>query len=99
MSSVQIERKDFYGQIISKNNTKNYHIFFNNQIDIIDVRSYKLFNKIRDGESYDDDDFFEDDENISEKKGNFIDNYQKTECDNCPNKDPRGLSRGGCYIF
>ena len=99
MSSVQIERKDFNGQIISKNNKKNYHIFFNDQIDIIDVRSYKKFNRIRDGESFSDDDFFEEDENINEKKGSFIDSYQKTECDNCPTTDPRGFSRGGCYIF
>ena len=99
MSSIQIERRDFNGQIIEKNNKKNYHIFFNDQIDIINVRSYKIYNKIRDGESFDDDDFFVDEENINGKKGNFIDSYQKTEYDNCPNRDPKSFSRGGCYIF
>ena len=99
MVENESERRDFNGQIISKNNKKNYHIFFTDKIDIINVRIYKIFNKIRDGESFDDDDFFEDYKDIKENKGNFIDNYQKIECDNCPNRDPRGFSRGGCYIF
>ena len=97
MASVQMIRKDSNGQIISKNNKKNYHIIINNKIDIINVKSYKLFNKIKDEESSDDNDFFGDDETNIEKKENFIETYQKVECVNCSNRDPKAFSR--CFIF
>ncbi len=98
MASAEIMRKDKNGQIISKENYKNYHIYINNNIDIINVKSYKMYNKIRgEGEDYNED-FFED-EDKEEKKENFIDTYEKTECGECSNKDPHSLSKGMCFIF
>ena len=93
----KIMRKDKNGQIISKDNYKNYHININTNIDIINVKSYKIYNKIREGENYEED-FFED-ENYEEKKENFIETYEKTECNECPNSDPHSFSKGGCFIF
>ena len=97
MASTEIIRKDINGQIMSKEDYKNYHINFNSKIDIINVKSYKIYNKIRDGENYDED-FLEDEEN-QEKKENFIENYQKVECEDFTNKDPRAFSKGICLIF
>ncbi len=101
MASVGILRKDINGQIISKKNIKNYHININTTIDVINVKSYKIYNKIREEESFDENEFFEnqDEEEKEEKKENFIDTYEKTECEEVVNKDPRGLSHGGCSIF
>ena len=101
MASVGVLRKDINGQIISKNNYKNYHINFNTNIDIINVKSYKIYNKIRGEENLDENEYFEnkEEEEKEEKKENFIDTYEKTECDDVVNKDPRGLSHGGCIIF
>ena len=98
MATTQIIRKDVNGQIISKTNNKNYHICFKENIDIINVKSYKIYNKIREGEFYEDV-FFQDEEDNDEKKENFIETYEKTECDECPNKDPKSFSKGGCSIF
>ena len=98
MSSNEIIRKDIKGQIISKENYKNYHINFNSKIDIINVKSFKIYNKIREGESYDEE-FFEDEEEQEEQKENFIENYQKAECEEFINKDPQAFSKGSCLIF
>ena len=98
MASTEIIRKDINGQIISKENYKNYHININTKIDIINVKSYKIYNKIRDGENYDEE-FFEDEDDKEEKKENFIETYQKVECEDFKNKDPHAFSRGGCLIF
>ena len=59
MASSVILRKDIYGQIISKENYKNYHININSKIDIVNIKSYKIYNKIREGDCYDDE-LFED---------------------------------------
>ena len=100
MASVGILRKDINGQIISKNNYKNYHINFNTTIDIINVKSYKIYNKMGEGENYEEDEYFENqEEDIEEKKENFIETYEKAECDDVVNKDPKGFSHGGCIIF
>ena len=98
MNSTEIIRKDINGQIISKENYKNYHINFNTKIDIINVKSYKIYNKIREGENYDGE-FFEGEEDQEEKKENFIESYQKAECEEFTNKDPHAFSKGGCLIF
>ena len=98
MTSNEIIRKDIYGQIISKENYKNYHINFNTEIDIINVKSYKIYNRIRDGENYVEE-FFEDEDDKEEKKGNFIESYQKVECEDFKNNDPHSFSKGGCLIF
>ena len=101
MATAQILRKDAKGQIISKDNNKNYHICFNDNIDIINIKSYKIYNKIREGEDYDDDEFFkeEEEEDTEEKKENFIEGYQKAECNDCSNKDPSAFSKASCFIF
>ena len=99
MSAVEISRKDINGQIISKDNFKNYHINFNNNIDIIEIKSFKMYNKIRDGEYYDEDEFFDDEDNTEENKENFIDSYEKSDCFDSSSKDPIAFSRGGCIIF
>ena len=99
MSTAQILRKDVNGQIISKNNIKNYHICFKDNIDIINVKSYKIYNKIREGEFFEDEFFKDEEEDNDKKKENFIETYEKAECDECPNKDPKSFSRGGCSIF
>ena len=41
----------------------------------------------------------EEGEDYNGKKKNFIDDYQKAEIDNFTNKDPKSISKGGCYIF
>ena len=70
MSSEKVKRKDKSGQIISKDNCKNYHITINDDVAIIDVKSYKLFNKIREGEYYDEDEFFDEEEENNEEEKN-----------------------------
>ena len=90
MASVKVFRKDAKGQIISKSE-KNYHISFNDIIDIIDVPSYKKYNHI-----YDDN---EDEEDDNSTETNFIESYQKSNIEVCSVKDPKTFSKGGCYIF
>ena len=92
MASVKIIRKDSNGHIISKSE-KNYHISFKENVDIIEVPSYKRFNQI--GEEYE-----ESAESIeNEVEGNFIDTYEKTDIEECPSKDPKAFSKNGCFIF
>ena len=106
MASAEL-RIDSFGHIISKDN-KDYHISFNENIDIIDIKSYKKYNRIRENSSEDDNEFEENSEDNEEegedeenygKKKNFIDDYQKTEIESFSNKDPKSFSKGGCYIF
>ena len=101
MASVEILRKDLNGHIISKNN-KDYHISFKENIDIIEVISYKKYNVIG-ADNYDNDSEEEkenEEDNEEEKtKGKFIDSYTKTKIEYFSNKDPHALSKGGCQIF
>ena len=101
MASVEILRKDLNGHIISKNN-KDYHISFKENIDIIEVISYKKYNVIG-TDNYDNDSEEEkenEEDNKEEKtKGKFIDSYTKTKIEYFSNKDPHALSKGGCQIF
>ena len=97
MASIEIIRKDSNGHIISKDN-KDYHICFKDIIDIVNVQSYKKYNKItEDEEDFDEESFNE--SNNSTKVESFIDNYQKMNSLDCPNKDPKAFSKGGCNIF
>ena len=102
MTSVEILRKDLNGHIISKNN-KDYHISFKENIDIIEVISYKKYNVIGGADNYDNDSEEEkenEEDNEEEKtKGKFIDSYTKTKIEYFSNKDPHALSKGGCQIF
>ena len=98
MASTIILRKDINGQIISKENYKNYHININSKIDIINVKSYKLYNKIREGESFDEE-MFEDEEEEEEKKENILDDYEKPKYEECIDKDPQAFSKGYCLVF
>ena len=104
MASAEL-RIDSFGHIISKEN-KDYHISFKDNIDIIDIQSYKKYNKIRESSSEDDieneensEDNEIDGEDYNGNKKSFIDDYQKTEIENFTNKDPKSFSKGGCYIF
>ena len=103
MSQGAKVRKDKNGQIITKDNCKNYHINFSNNIDIINVKSFKLFNKIRDGEYYDEDDFFDDDEeeekNTEEKDDNNNILDLRNDCYDSSIRDSMAFSRPGCLIF
>ena len=92
MATTEILRKDSNGHIISKEN-KDYHICIKDNIDIIDVESYKQYNKLTEDEDCN--------EEISDstKAESFIENYQKINVEKCPNKDPNSVSRGGCNIF
>ena len=102
MASVEILRKDLNGHIISKNN-KDYHISFKDNIDIIEVISYKKYNIIGGPDNYDNDSEEEkenEEDNGEEKtKGKFIDSYNKTKIEYFSNKDPHAFSKGGCHIF
>ena len=93
MASVKVFRKDANGQVISKND-KNYHISFNDNIDIIDVQSYKKYNHI-----YEDYEEEENEDVDTTTETNFIESYQKANIEVCPSKDPKAFSKGGCYIF
>ena len=114
MASTEILRKDLNGHIISKNN-KDYHISFKENIDIINVISYKKYNLYRENEFLDDN-FDEDMEERKEiesdkededevdaqenkTKHNFIDDYKKADVEYFSNKDPNSFSKGGCHIF
>ena len=104
MASAEL-RIDSFGHIISRDN-KDYHISFKENIDIIDIQSYKKYNKLRESSSEDDieneenyEDNEEDGEDYNGNKKSFIDDYQKTEIENFTNKDPKSFSKGGCYIF
>ena len=106
MASAEL-RIDSFGHIISKDN-KDYHISFKENIDIIDIKSYKKYNRLRESSSEDDIEYEDNSEDNEEevvdeegygKKKNFIDDYQKTEIEDFSNKDPKSFSKGGCYIF
>ena len=43
MATSEILRRDSNGHIISKEN-KNYHICFKDNIDVIDIQSFKKYN-------------------------------------------------------
>ena len=102
MASVEILRKDLNGHIISKNN-KDYHISFKENIDIIEVISYKKYNIIGGPDNYENDSEEEkenEEENEEGKsKGKFIDSYNQAKIEYFSNKDPNALSKGGCHIF
>ena len=93
MATIKSLRKDLNGHIISKEE-KNYHISFNDNIDIINVQSYKRFNQL--GDDYED---YSDETSDTPNEENFIDTYQKANFEECPVKDPKAFSKGGCCIF
>ena len=97
MASIDIQRKDSKGHIISKGN-KDYHICFKDIIDIVEIQSYKKYNKLIEDEENFDEDFF-DESNNSTKVDSFIENYQKMNVEDCSSKDPKSFSKGGCNIF
>ena len=99
MSSEKEKRKDKSGQIISKDNCKNYHITISDDVAIIDVKSYKLFNKIRDEEYYDEDEFFDEEEEKPEEEKNPAYLDQRLEYEDCSSRDPMAFSGGGCSTF
>ena len=92
MATVKSLRKDLNGHIISKDE-KNYHISFKDDIDIINVPSFKKFNII--GEDYED---YSDETTDTPTEENFIDTYQTAKVE-CSVKDPKSFSNGGCFIF
>ena len=97
MATSEILRRDNNGHIISKDN-KDYHICFKDNIDIINIQSYKKYNKMTE----DEEDFFEEDyeETCSSTNAeSFIDNYQKSNVEDCPNNDPKAFSKGRCTVF
>ena len=107
MASTEIIRKDLNGHIISKSN-KDYHISFKENIDIINVISYKKYNIVREQEFLDDDsdgdreekkEEVESDDDENKAKGSFIDDYKKADVEYFSNKDPNSFSKGGCHIF
>ena len=105
MASIGILRKDSNGHIISKNQ-KGYHISFKENIDIINVISFKKYNNLKETEYIEDDEDMEEkkeieenDEEENETKGNFIDNYKKADVEYYSNKDPNSFSKNGCHIF
>ena len=81
MATIKSLRKDLNGHIISKEE-KNYHISFNDNIDIINVQSYKRFNQL--GDDYED---YSDETSDTPNEENFIDTYQKANFEECPVKD------------
>ena len=93
MATIKTIRKDSNGHIISKDE-KNYHISFNDDIDIINVPSFKKFNII--GEDYED---YSDETDDAPRNENFIDTYQKANIEESSVKDPKAFSKGGCYIY
>ena len=97
MATSEILRRDNNGHIISKEN-KDYHICFKDNIDVIDIQSFKKYNRITEDEDYFDEDCY--DETCSSTNAeSFIDNYQKSNVEDCPNKDPKAFSKGGCNIL
>ena len=92
MATTEILRKDSNGHIISKEN-KDYHICFKDNIDIVDIESFKKYNKLTDDEDCNDE------ISNSTKAESFIENYQKMNVEDCPNKDPKAFSKGGCRVF
>ena len=100
MSSEKAARKDKSGQIISKDNCKNQHITINNDVAIINVKSYKVFNKIKEGEYYDEEIFDNEEEDIEEEKEKVEDYFeQRIDYEDSSNRDPLAFSSGGCTIF
>ena len=93
MATIKSLRKDLNGHIISKEE-KNYQILFNDNIDIINVKSYKKFNLLED-----DCEDYSDETSDTPNEENFIDTYQKANIEQCSVNDPKAFSKGGCCIF
>ena len=94
MATIGITRKDINGNIITKSKkNRNYHISFKDIFaEVIDVQSYKAFNKIRE----DDDDI--DDENEEEIDPDL--GYKpRINQGSGRDRDPKAFSRGGCIII
>ena len=95
MATVGITRKDINGNSITKSKKdRNYHISFKDIFaEIIDVQSFKAFNKIRDDDS---DDGIDDEEpDIDPYSGYKPYTNQKMG----KNTDPKAISKGGCLLM
>ena len=98
MTSDQIIRKDANGQEISKKNYKNYHITFNNDIDIIIVENYKVYNILEEEDNDEYKDYLEKKEIKALRTGNEIYKYEGIDTDECTRSDCKAMSKGNCFI-
>ena len=102
MTTEGIIRKDFNGHIISKND-KNYHISFNQKVDVIKIESYKKWNLITSGADIEDFFFGDNGNNYEENKDPnkklFIDGYNIKKKRKYSNRNPQALSRIKCVII
>ena len=106
MTTPVLMRRDSYGHIISKK-SKEYHISFNNNIDIIDVQSYKKLNILK-ANAYVEDLFFGDADNKSDgggeeavapKSESSFENAKRGRIRRYSNRNPNALKNIGCSIF
>ena len=98
MASDFIIRKDANGQEISKKNNKNYHITFNNNIDIIIVENYKVYNILEEDENEDYKDYLEKKEIQVLRTGNENYRDEAFDTDECTRSDCKAISKGTCFI-
>ena len=93
MATVGIIRKDINGNIIEKSKKdRDYHISFKDIFaEIIDVQSYKAFNKIRDDDDIDDDNEDDIDPDLGYKP--------RINQGSGRDRDPKAFSKGGCIIL
>ena len=104
MTRAEFIRKDSVGHIISKNN-KNYHISFNQKIDIIEIKSYKMLNMLTDNNGFNNlffdskgDKYDETGDEIPKKKS-FIESNKRIRIRKYSNKNPNALKNIKCNIF
>ena len=97
MSSDEIMRKDANGQEISKKN-KNYHISFNNYIDIIYIDNYKVFNKLEDDENDDYNDYLDRQVINNIRTGNEVYKDDRIDSDYCTHCDSDSI-KNCCFIY
>ena len=98
MTSDLIIRKDANGQEISKKNYKNYHITFNNDIDIIIVENYKVYNTLEEDDMDEYKDYLEKKEIKVLRTGNLIYKDQRIDNDECTRSDCKAISKANCFI-
>ena len=98
MTTDLIIRKDANGQEISKKNYKNYHITFNNDIDIIIVENYKVYNILEEEENDEYKDYLEKKEINVLGRGNEYYKDGGIDNDECTRSNCKAISKANCFI-
>ena len=104
MTTPVLMRRDSYGHIISKK-SKEYHISFNKDIDIIDIQSYKTLNILTTDANVEDlffggaENKVDNKEDEAPKEKSSFENTKRVRIRRYANRNPNALKNIKCSIF